>query len=467
MEERVYNPQPFSWEDLNDKVGIYQISNLVNGHFYIGSSCDLSRRCKKHRSLLRCGKHVNSHLQNAFNKYGEENFVFELIELCDAESRLDIEQYWIDKYFSKDYFYNVEPKASSGHVLSDRRRLCNGKEHTGKPVVCLESGIKYKSIIDAERKTGIFYKNIIKCCKGKGYVTNNTHWMYEEDYNKLSSSEIENLIHCNVPYKSVVCLETEQVYKSISQASKITGGSASGIKECCENVINTTGGFHWMYYKDYINATKEEVELKKLTTKNCYGVRSCVCLETGKQYSRLIDAENELNIPHGKLQGACSGSKRTVGGYHWMYEEDYLKLTKEDIEKIINNSDKRRKQCVCLETGRIFNSFRDAADYFGVHKNYISSVCLGKKDTVKNCHLMFKTNYDKLSKNDIDKIINRKHRRRDRRCICLENNKIYDSLKDAGLDLNLKSYLISAVCKGKRNHTGGYHFKYVDYTLKF
>lgn len=54
------------------EAGVYVIKNNVNGKQYVGSSIDLHMRRIQHFSKLRCGKHINSHLQNAYNKYGYE-----------------------------------------------------------------------------------------------------------------------------------------------------------------------------------------------------------------------------------------------------------------------------------------------------------------------------------------------------------------------------------------------------------
>ena len=44
--------------------------------------------------------------------------------------------------------------------------------------------------------------------------------------------------------------------------------------------------------------------------------------------------------------------------------------------------------------------------------------------------------------------------------ICIENNTIYKSIKEASDKLNLKHSSISRVCLGKRKTTGGYHFAF-------
>ena len=54
--------------------GIYKITNKINGKCYIGQSNDIIKRWKTEYKWY----HINSHLQSAFNKYGLENFDFEI-----------------------------------------------------------------------------------------------------------------------------------------------------------------------------------------------------------------------------------------------------------------------------------------------------------------------------------------------------------------------------------------------------
>jgi len=55
---------------------IYSFYNKVNGKRYVGSSLYLKHRQSVHFSTLNNNKHKNNHLQNAWNKYKEENFEF-------------------------------------------------------------------------------------------------------------------------------------------------------------------------------------------------------------------------------------------------------------------------------------------------------------------------------------------------------------------------------------------------------
>jgi group I intron endonuclease len=93
------------------RTGIYIIVNLINNKFYIGSaSYSLVQRISHHFQDLRKNKHFNRHLQSAYNKYGEDNFVAFEIEYCSPEKCLDREQYYLDTY-NPDY--NIQKVARS------------------------------------------------------------------------------------------------------------------------------------------------------------------------------------------------------------------------------------------------------------------------------------------------------------------------------------------------------------------
>lgn len=101
------------------KSGIYRILNCLNGHCYIGSSVNIVRRWKGHLKGLQLGKHGNQRLQRAFDKYGEENFVFEVIE--ETEDLIAREQFYLDTSHPE---YNISPTARNcaGTIHSEENR---------------------------------------------------------------------------------------------------------------------------------------------------------------------------------------------------------------------------------------------------------------------------------------------------------------------------------------------------------
>src|SRR6266581_4074152 len=77
--------------------GIYRITCIVTGKFYIGSAINLCKRKNIHLHALRRNTHENPKLQNAWNKYGEPTFTFEVLELVLPMSLTAREQYWFEK----------------------------------------------------------------------------------------------------------------------------------------------------------------------------------------------------------------------------------------------------------------------------------------------------------------------------------------------------------------------------------
>lgn len=86
--------------------GIYKIINKTTSDIYIGSTTNFNSRWIKHRKALNKGKHHSIILQNAWNKYGENDFEFHIIEkIRDIRSRLtEREQYYLDTLNPK---YNI------------------------------------------------------------------------------------------------------------------------------------------------------------------------------------------------------------------------------------------------------------------------------------------------------------------------------------------------------------------------
>lgn len=96
--------------------GVYCLRNTVNGKRYVGSSSrSVTGRLQDHRRCLRAGTHNNRHLQNAWNKYGEDAFAFEVLLRCKPENCVRWEQWCINYHKSADrhHGYNIAPQAGS------------------------------------------------------------------------------------------------------------------------------------------------------------------------------------------------------------------------------------------------------------------------------------------------------------------------------------------------------------------
>lgn len=115
--------------------GIYRFLNWVNGKMYVGSAVNIKNRNKNHLIELKLNRHFNRYLQSAWNKYGAENFIFEILELVENKENLKIrEQFYIDKFNSsnREFGYNLAPIASSPlgvkHTVEDIAKAVEGRK---------------------------------------------------------------------------------------------------------------------------------------------------------------------------------------------------------------------------------------------------------------------------------------------------------------------------------------------------
>lgn len=120
-------------EDYKYDFGIYGIVNKINGCIYVGQTREnFQRRYWHHRWKLQNNCHDNQHLQNSWNKYGENNFEFIVLEIVYNISLIDdLEIYYIDKYRQIGKCYNILPggQGRSGIPLSDRAKKIIGEKN--------------------------------------------------------------------------------------------------------------------------------------------------------------------------------------------------------------------------------------------------------------------------------------------------------------------------------------------------
>lgn len=81
--------------------GIYKYQNSINQKIYIGKAQDIAQRVRDHRYNASNPERDNCVFHKALRKYGEENFIFEIVEECDKSILDEREQYWIAYYNSQ------------------------------------------------------------------------------------------------------------------------------------------------------------------------------------------------------------------------------------------------------------------------------------------------------------------------------------------------------------------------------
>lgn len=119
------------------KIHIYVIKNIINNKIYIGSTKNIISRKYYHFNQLKNNHHHSKHLQNAYNKYDKNNFIFYIIEECNEINRYEREVYHINinNSYKKEYGYNLYKPSIYGFTCSDETRIKLRNSNYNKSVV--------------------------------------------------------------------------------------------------------------------------------------------------------------------------------------------------------------------------------------------------------------------------------------------------------------------------------------------
>lgn len=230
----------------NTICGIYCIENLINKKKYIGQSVNIYNRWSSHKGELNRNCHYNGHLQNSWNKYGEDNFKFYILEKCSKENLDEKEIYYIDTFKTLDehYGYNDKDGGQDGSVskeANERRKQSlkkyyeenpNKKEELSKRAFKQWSNPKIKAKILGENN-GMYGKTHTKEARQKISEAQKGH-----------ISKYRNLT-------PVLCIETNKIYECSAEAQKQLKITTS-ILEVCKGNRKTAGGYHWQFMENNI-----------------------------------------------------------------------------------------------------------------------------------------------------------------------------------------------------------------------
>src|SRR5262245_18343292 len=72
------------YKQTHTPMGIYQIRNLINDKVLVGAALNLPGILTSKKLQLRTGSHPNKKLQAEWNKFGTENFAFEVLDEMTA-----------------------------------------------------------------------------------------------------------------------------------------------------------------------------------------------------------------------------------------------------------------------------------------------------------------------------------------------------------------------------------------------
>ena len=94
--------------EIEDKPGIYKITNVTTGKCYVGKSTKVKQRLIDHiKGSVGISTIADQKIHHAMLDEGLWNWTFECICYCDKDQLSEKEKYYIDFFKAKDWGYNV------------------------------------------------------------------------------------------------------------------------------------------------------------------------------------------------------------------------------------------------------------------------------------------------------------------------------------------------------------------------
>ena len=96
-------------------IGIYKITNIITQESYIGLSTHIEDRWEYHQDPYNWKRESSKLLYKAMQKYGIENFTFEILEECTELELSEKEKYYVALYDTYHHGYNMTTGGEDYH----------------------------------------------------------------------------------------------------------------------------------------------------------------------------------------------------------------------------------------------------------------------------------------------------------------------------------------------------------------
>ncbi len=307
-------------------IGVYKITCLSSGKYYIGYSKEINKRCQRHKTLIRTNQHGNILLQRAYDKYGCEDFTFETLHTCSTiDEAKALELQYLEDINIRPFLYNMHYNNSGGDTLTYHPNRTEIIEKITKTIIELNNNMT------KEEKQQKYGQN-----GEKNGMYGRTH---TDEVKKRSSEMHKGNTYCKGKKASD---ETRQKL-SIVASQRI-------------------GDANHFFGKHHSEETKQKISeankgrMPPITTQ---------LVIDDKYYNSLTDASRELDIPVPTILWRLKSKNKKFENYKYA-DADKQKIMDEEKQIIPKVSDeakrrmKHRSKRISINA-IVYNSFSEAA----------------------------------------------------------------------------------------------------------
>lgn len=286
---------------------IYCYTNKITGTKYIGQTINPEERYNQHKSnAFNPSSHeYNSTFHKKVRQYGWDNFIYEVLEEIEDNTKLDeAEIKWIAYYDSYHNGYNDTPggRGRSGPLNNETKKKIslNRKESlTEEEIIAIRkayanyesptqyyndhyqgqmhfnsflniwTGRKYKTVMPEVIEIGRHDKLTQELANKirEEYIKGNETYQTLADKYEIGKCTVRDVIkgktwnkdntfqsiEINTNKKKVLCIETQKIYNSVAEASKDIKRDQSALSKCLNGktkscgIDNNGNKLHWQF----------------------------------------------------------------------------------------------------------------------------------------------------------------------------------------------------------------------------
>lgn len=214
-------------------IGIYKITNKITGNFYIGQSINIEKRFKEHKR-----KKLKTKLSKDFQKYGLDNFTFEIIEEVSIKRLNERELFYIEKL---NPYYNSHKTVVNDCLRNIPEETINKLKKSGKKQWEEKSQEEKEKIIKNNLKGPALNHKVSEETRNKIRKSLLGTKMKDETKQKISNAHKEKFKNGYINkgailknQKKILCVQENKSFNSIKEAAKYYGIDAGSITKVCK-----------------------------------------------------------------------------------------------------------------------------------------------------------------------------------------------------------------------------------------
>lgn len=288
---------------IGKRSGIYCIRNKITNDRYIGQSKNIVERLSSHKTKLKYNKHLYRNgeqtiLQKAWNKYGENNFEFKIVELCNEKQLNEREKYWINKFRCNRSItgigYNLNNGGSGTH---------NGSKNISGTII-INNGVEQIHILPEDLKEyedygyvrGLLPENKDKINASRVVLRGEEHPHYGKQWSKEHREKVEKFYSERKNYVSPRIGKplNKDAIKKIKETWKN--------KTPNENSLKALRDYIPLHEKSVIQSTLDGIDIEV--------------------YSSIKEASIKTGVHKGNIVSCCKGNRNKAGGFLWRYNNE-------------------------------------------------------------------------------------------------------------------------------------------------